>query len=392
MSRPRTTNSHLPKYVTVIHGSYWYRPPKAKACRIGPEGDYTALYRFLARLGDAAPVGETLSDCFDRYAREVLPGKAPKTRRGNMAAIAKLRATFGHMRPDEVKPRDIGRYLSVGAPIARNKEIALLSHVYTKAVSRWYVAESNPCRNVERNESRPRTRYITDTEFEAFRNAVPERLRVAMDLALLTGQRQGDLLQLEWSAVSEEGVFFQQGKTGKKLLVGMSPGRSSPSCRARSSSASATASPTHRTDSGRSGSGSCAVTRRPGRCGSPSTTSAPSRSATRRTCKTPTNGPGIPARPRRAGSMTDPPEKLPRCDKQHRPQFRNRGYMKNSSQVAVNVGGSCGARTRDKLLKRQRFTTLQPADRALIREAALLLISRRLPSSAAATFGAVHEI
>jgi integrase len=223
MSRPRTTNSHLPKYVTVIHGSYWYRPPKAKACRIGPEGDYTALYRFLARLGDAAPAGETLSDCFDRYAREVLPGKAPKTRRGNMAAIAKLRATFGHMRPDEVKPRDIGRYLSVGAPIARNKEIALLSHVYTKAVSRWYVAESNPCRNVERNESRPRTRYITDAEFEAFWNAVPERLRVAMDLALLTGQRQGDLLQLEWSAVSEEGVFFQQGKTGKKLLVGMSP-------------------------------------------------------------------------------------------------------------------------------------------------------------------------
>src|SRR5262249_29304901 len=42
---------------------------------------------------------------------------------------------------------------------------------------------------------------------------------LAMDLALLTGQRQGDLLALEWKNVTPEGIKFQQGKTGKKLLV-----------------------------------------------------------------------------------------------------------------------------------------------------------------------------
>ena len=67
MSRPRTRNAHLPKYVTVIHGAYWYRPPHAKAQRVGDEGDYTALYRFMSRLGEPTQEGGTLSDLFDRY-------------------------------------------------------------------------------------------------------------------------------------------------------------------------------------------------------------------------------------------------------------------------------------------------------------------------------------
>lgn len=34
MSRPRTRNAHLPKYVQERHGSYWYQPPGEKAKRI----------------------------------------------------------------------------------------------------------------------------------------------------------------------------------------------------------------------------------------------------------------------------------------------------------------------------------------------------------------------
>jgi integrase len=48
-----------------------------------------------------------------------------------------------------------------------------------------------------------------------------------MDLALLTGQRQGTLLKLKWSQVTPEGVLIQQankgGKKGKRLLIEMSP-------------------------------------------------------------------------------------------------------------------------------------------------------------------------
>ena len=223
MSRPRTTNKHLPKYITVIHGSYWYRPPEGKPVRIAREGDIVALNRFVADI-DANP-GEitTMGDCLDRYVREELPKHSMATRKNYGICILRLRRAFGDMRPQDIRPRDVGRYLSVGSPVMRNKEISVLSAVYTKAISRWWVCETNPCRNVERNQTKARDRYITDEEFAAFRATVPERVRIAMDLALLTGQRQGDLLRLEWASVTDAGIKFRQGKTGKKLLVGMSP-------------------------------------------------------------------------------------------------------------------------------------------------------------------------
>lgn len=44
MSRPRTVNKHLPKYVSVNHGAYWHKPPGKKAVRIAAVGcaDYSS--------------------------------------------------------------------------------------------------------------------------------------------------------------------------------------------------------------------------------------------------------------------------------------------------------------------------------------------------------------
>src|SRR5581483_10882630 len=90
-------------------------------------------------------------------------------------------------------------------------------------VGRWYVADRNPCRDVERNDSHKRDRYVTDAEYAAVYALASPRVKLAMDLALITGQRQGDLISLPFKNVSDEGILFRQGKTGKRLLVGMSP-------------------------------------------------------------------------------------------------------------------------------------------------------------------------
>lgn len=231
MARPRTKNTHLPKYVTVINGSYWYRPPapskdapKPKPTRIGPQGQENLVWKFM--LDKQEPVGPitTLSDCFDRYLQEVLPSLAPRTQKDYRRHIAKLRATFGHMRPDELIPRDIGRFLDrLKGKIQANRQVAVLSAIYSKMVGRWYCAEKNPCLHVERNPSKKRTRYVTDAEYEAVYRLASPRVQIMMELALRTYQRQGDLLTLKWEQVTPEGVLFRQSKTGKRLRVKRAP-------------------------------------------------------------------------------------------------------------------------------------------------------------------------
>lgn len=228
MARLRKTNKHLPKYVTVIHGSYWYRAPKRKPERLAAVGEEAEMYRKLAGLMMPEDPSEltTLRACLDRYEREVVPTLAKRTQKDYHRHLNVLRATFGDRHPGDLKPRDIGRFLDVPkGKIQRNRIVAVLSAVYSKIVGRWYVegVHSNPCMKVERNESHKRTRYITDTEYLAVYALMPTRVQITMDLALITGQRQGDLLSLKWEKVHETGVDFQQGKTGKKITIPFIP-------------------------------------------------------------------------------------------------------------------------------------------------------------------------
>jgi integrase len=211
--------------VTVIHGSYWYRPPGAEAVKVARVGDEVALYTFMAKKATPAGPVKTLNDLFNRYENEVVPTLEPRTQKDYRQHLAVLRKTFGHMGPDELVPKDIGRFLSgpTKGAVQRNRQIATLSAVYTKAVGRWFEADRNPCAKVERNQTKPRDRNVTDAEFAAVYKLANPRLQVAMDLALLTGQRQGDLLAMKWSQVTPEGVTLRQGKTGKRLMIGMSP-------------------------------------------------------------------------------------------------------------------------------------------------------------------------
>ena len=47
----------------------------------------------------------------------------------------------------------------------------------------------------------------------------PEHLRLAFMLALWTGQRQGDLLRLPWSAYDGTTIRLKQGKTGARVTI-----------------------------------------------------------------------------------------------------------------------------------------------------------------------------
>lgn len=222
MSRPRTKNKHLPKYVTIIHGAYWYRPPNVKPKRLAAVGDEATLYKEYARYAfpsDAEDTGK-VADYLDRYEREIVPTLAERTQRDYHKYLATLREHFGHFHPNDIRPKDVGRFMDVPkGKIHRARIVAVLSACYSHMVGSWYVADRNPCLQVKRPKNPPRDRYITDEEFNAIHAVMPIRQQIAMELAYLCGQRQGDVLKLKWEDCTEDGVIFRQSKTGQGRLV-----------------------------------------------------------------------------------------------------------------------------------------------------------------------------
>ena len=82
----------------------------------------------------------------------------------------------------------------------------------------WNIVESNPCRGVLRAPEPKRMRYVQDHEFWAVHKECSPMLKLAMELALLTGLRRGDLLNLTRDSVTDDGLLVHTSKTGKSLI------------------------------------------------------------------------------------------------------------------------------------------------------------------------------
>lgn len=168
----------------------------------------------------------TVNDILDKFERDYIPNLAPRTQKDYAYHLVTLRKWFGHRIANEMKARDFRDFMEVRTgKIQRNRQMAVLSCAFGEAVGRWYMVDRNPCRDVRRHPSKSRTRYITDAEFAGFKATLPQRIRLAMELALLIGQRQGDILSLLWEKVDRAAgvIRVQQSKTGKRLAIEITP-------------------------------------------------------------------------------------------------------------------------------------------------------------------------
>lgn len=175
---------------------------------------------------DSCEARYTVSDILDRFERDYVPSLSPRTQKDYARHCRDLRRWFGHYMADELKPRNFHDFMNVTkGKIQRNKQLAVLSCAYSEAVGRWYWAERNPVRDVKRHPSKPRDREVTDAEFTAFMASVPPRMRLAMQLSVITGQRQGDILSLTWTQVDRQAgrIRFRQAKTGKRVAIKITP-------------------------------------------------------------------------------------------------------------------------------------------------------------------------
>ena len=157
-----------------------------------------------------------------RYEREVMPTKAARTQRDNLIELDKLRAVFGRMLIEAIKPHHVRGYLDKRGQTAKaraNREKALLSHVYNKAREWGYTDAPNPCQGVKGFTESGRDRYVTDAEFAAVHSKADPTLQDAMDIALLTGQRPADVLKIMLTDIRDGALFVAQSKTGAKRAI-----------------------------------------------------------------------------------------------------------------------------------------------------------------------------
>lgn len=221
--------------------SYGYKLPDGKwAFRLtAPVDDKDACARIRAEAIDRANVlngapiegGETEA-LFRRYFawQRGLPEdreerKANSTLDENEKNEApRLLRVFGKVKPAIIKPVHIYKYLdgraAEGAPAKANKEIALLSAVLEYG-RRKGLLETNPCRDIKYNKTRPDTRYVTPAELDLVMRVARERggmyvvAALCLRAAYLTVSRPDEMRQITRQAITEHGVEMTVGKRKK---------------------------------------------------------------------------------------------------------------------------------------------------------------------------------
>lgn len=163
---------------------------------------------------------QIMAHVFDRYEREIIPMKAPKTQKDNLTCLRRLRKSFDTAPIDALTPQQIAKYRDARtAKVAANRELSILSSVFNFAREWGYTTKENPLRGLRRNKETPRDYYVEKDVWDAVYACACEELKDAMDLAYLTGQRPGDVRKLMMSDIQDNALFVAQNKTGKKLRI-----------------------------------------------------------------------------------------------------------------------------------------------------------------------------
>jgi len=175
-------------------------------------------------LKTAASKKHTVAEMIERYRRDILPDKSPKTQGPQDAQLRWWTDTLGHMPIGDVTPAVVAESrdrlaaldTKYGRPRSKStvvRYLAVLSHCFTVAVKEWGWAEENPVSKVTKpSEPNGRVRILSDDEHHrllaACRESGNRYLYAITVLALSTGMRKSEILYLTWNRVDfEHGII-----------------------------------------------------------------------------------------------------------------------------------------------------------------------------------------
>jgi integrase len=151
---------------------------------------------------------------------------AERTRSDYVAKIRLIEKKFGDFPiPALTDRRTRGVFLDWRDELAKTSRRqadyawAVLARVLSWALDRGKI-DANPCERAGRLYGGSRVDKVWTLEDEAaFLSQAPTHLHLPFLLALWTGQRQGDLLRLPWSAYDGTYIKLKQSKTGAHVVI-----------------------------------------------------------------------------------------------------------------------------------------------------------------------------
>ncbi|EHK0833266.1 TPA: tyrosine-type recombinase/integrase, partial [Escherichia coli] len=96
-----------------------------------------------------------------------------------------------------------------------------LSDAFREAIAEGHIT-TNPVAATRAAKSEVRRSRLTADEYLKIYQAAessPCWLRLAMELAVVTGQRVGDLCEMKWSDIVDGYLYVEQSKTGVKIAI-----------------------------------------------------------------------------------------------------------------------------------------------------------------------------
>lgn len=180
-----------------------------------------------------ARVTGTLQSVIDGYQKSSEFARlAPRTKRDYIAHLGRIEAAklidkgpaFGTYPLEVVDDPKIRRRLlawrdelAKSSPRQADATFGVLRIILEWARDRGIITHNHATRPKKVYKADRSDKIWLQSDLDAFRAVASPKLRLALELALWTGQRQSDLLRLGWSSYKDGRLTFRQGKRKRKV-------------------------------------------------------------------------------------------------------------------------------------------------------------------------------
>lgn len=214
----------LPKYVYLRSKKYLYFERGNFRQRILASPGSDAFWAEYARLlnGDVSNDSDrTIKKLITRYMQShKWQKKAPNTKKSYMRSFRYFEEKIPRVDPADIQRRHViqMRDALANTPTTANRRVGALSVLMEYAIDIGWL-ERNPAKGTEQLDGTRKREAWPQDMVGAFREAADGEALLLFEMLVGTGQRIGDVLQMQWGHIEDGGIVVKQGKTQAEVWI-----------------------------------------------------------------------------------------------------------------------------------------------------------------------------